>query len=293
MTLPKLARRNLTAIAALIVGAAIGSSGVVPLFAWEAAEPGAIAINPAERTLDANLWLQTSAEYRACCLQAFSTATEKLKAKVAASPKDDLPFAVVMDLDETVLDNSGFQSFLDRERDSYSSANWDNWEKNYADDTRLIPGAKEFINSAAAQNVSAVFITNRRVTNNAATIEALTHNGLCTDGIEARLFGKTDTSDKTTRRAEVATKYRVLLYVGDNLRDFSDDFATKRTEDEAAGAQAIATRAAAVDAARAHFGDDWIIIPNPVYGEWQNPLGKNPRAQLRKSAMVKSTEARK
>src|SRR5205085_1146217 len=66
---------------------------------------------PSERNLDASLWLQTAGEYRALCLQTYRTAGEHLLRKRAAQPKGDAPPAVIMDLDETVLDNSPFQTW--------------------------------------------------------------------------------------------------------------------------------------------------------------------------------------
>lgn len=270
----------------MVLGIGIGAASVVPSLARPAVGQKAEAANPQERTLDANLYMQTSAEYRACCLQTYGWMTERLRSKLAATRNDGLPPAIVMDLDETVLDNAGFQAFLDRERLAYSDARWDQWESKYAGDTRLIPGAKAFIESAEGLGVTVVYITNRLTRNRAATIEALKHNGLNVDGIEDRLLTKDTSSDKTSRRQQAEQKYRVLLLAGDNLRDLSEEFVAPKAGTDAERATGIAARAAQVDQRRYRFGTDWFILPNPVYGEWQRLLNSsNGHAQLRTSAM--------
>jgi acid phosphatase len=272
----------------MALGIGIGSASLLPSLARPASGQRADIANPQERTLDANLYMQTSAEYRACCLQAYGWMTERLRTKLASVRNDGLPPAVVMDLDETVLDNAGFQSFLDRERLTYSDALWDRWESGYADETGLIPGAKAFIESAEGLGVTVIYITNRLTRNQAATIEALKHNGLNVNNIGARLLSKETTSDKTSRRQQVEQQYRVLFLVGDNLRDFSEEFVAPKVQTDAERTKAISERAAQVDRRRYRFGTDWFILPNPVYGEWQRLLNENGHAQLRSTTMQAS-----
>ena len=83
-------------------------------------------------------------------------------------------------------------------------------------------------------------------------------------------------SNKTSRRENVEKAYRVVLYVGDNLRDFDEKFRMEKfdpakPETIAAG---IEGRKKAVDGDRESFGTKWIILPNPAYGEWNKPMGK-------------------
>jgi acid phosphatase len=261
-----------------------GVSGVKPTAA------AARTVNPQESVLLANLYMQTSAEYEAICLQTYSLALERLKMKLAARSAGDLKPAVVMDLDETVLDNSGFQSFLDREKLDYSDALWDSWEKDYGDEVRLIPGAKGFITAAENLGVTVVYLSNRLTTNSAATKSALARLGLNINGIDDRLLLKPagGSSDKTARRKAADQKYLVLMYFGDNLRDFSEEFAAPKLSetDQAGQMKAIAERRARVDRAAYRWGNDWIILPNPVYGEWQRLLGKDPRTKLNRTRMV-------
>jgi 5'-nucleotidase (lipoprotein e(P4) family) len=273
------------ASAGLGLGIAIGSAGVLPSFARPALIQRAETANPQERTLDANLYMQTSAEYRACCLQAYGWMTERLRTKLAATRNEGLPPAVIMDLDETVLDNASFQSFLDRERLAYSDALWDTWEKQYPDEVRLVPGAKAFIEAAEGMGITVVYITNRLTRNKAATVEALKHNGLNTENIEERLLLKEAASDKTVRRQAVEQKYRVLFLAGDNLRDFAEEFIAPKVQTDAERAKAMDERAARVDKQRYRWGTDWFILPNPVYGEWQRLVSEHPHAQLRTTSM--------
>jgi acid phosphatase len=113
--------------------------------------------------------------------------------------------------------------------------------------------------------------------------------GINTGNINARILLKKsgESSDKSARRALVAERYDVLLTVGDNLRDFSEAFAVGRLQpnDAAAYSSAIERRYAAVDSAAAHWGMDWVILPNPVYGEWEKLLGDQPKLKLRATKM--------
>ncbi len=78
--------------------------------------------------------------------------------------------------------------------------------------------------------------------------------------------------------ADVENRYTVLLYIGDNLRDFHEgDFRTMGADKSASPAklrEAIEKRAYAVDRCADLFGREWIILPNPAYGEWAKVLGR-------------------
>jgi acid phosphatase len=251
----------------------------------QAAAPSA-APSPQERLLYANLYMQTAAEYEAVCLQTYNWASENLRAKVAALQKEGNPPAVVMDLDETVMDNGGYQSFLYREKPAASAALWDVWEVEFPHEVGLVPGAKAFIEEAGRLGVSVVYITNRQDRNKERTIASLVHLGLPVEGIEDRLMLLTDTGDKTPRRTQAAALFRVVMYVGDNLRDFSDEFAAPSSyASDADRLKALADRKEKVRAQADRWGDDWIVLPNPVYGEWMKPLGPEPERLLRPTEM--------
>lgn len=243
--------------------------------------------NPQERTLDANVYMQTSAEYRAVCVQTYNWAAERLLQKLANLDDTAKPPAVVMDLDETVIDNAGFQSYLDREKLTYSDEIWEKWESGFPNDVKLIPGAKNFIERAEALGVTVIYLSNRLHKHRETTIRALTNVGLSTEGIDQRLLLKEDSSNKTKRRALAAENHRIIMLVGDNLRDFSEDFVTPQRDfnDPVNGEIAMKQRWEVVDRNAYRFGTDWIVLPNPVYGEWQKLLGSNPRGMLRPTGM--------
>lgn len=243
---------------------------VLPMFRPEA---------PPGRSLDANLYMQTSAEYRACCLQAFALARLRLERIVADAAEPPARLAVILDLDETVVDNSAFQSMMIRSRLAYDQRLWDIWESEHWDKWALVPGAKGFIDEARRLGVTVVYLSNRNDRFREQTKRGLERLGIPA-ARDADLKLATDTSDKTRRRAEVEAEHRVVLLVGDNLRDFSEEFRTPKlaaAADDAAIRAAIRDRKAKVDAHAADWGDRWIILPNPVYGEWMKPLDRGLR----------------
>lgn len=243
-----------------------------------AQSPQAPPAQPQENRLLANMYMITSAEYRACCLQTYRFAEERLKEKLRNRANSALPPAVLIDLDETVFDNSGFQTVLYRDRLVYRDELWDPWERDFSQEVRLIPGAKQFIEKAEAAGVTVIYMSNRNVRTRDSTINAIKHNGLNIDNIHHRLELKSDSSDKTTRRARSAQKFDVLLTIGDNLRDFSEAFKVGPNT-------TIASRFKTVDEYAARWGDDWIILPNCSYGEWEKLLGQNPSQHFPPTAM--------
>jgi len=244
--------------------------------------------NPIEQLFSAYLYMQTAAEYDAVCIQTYNWAAERLRSKLAALPKEGPPPAVIMDLDETVMDNGGYESFLIREGVGDSPALWDVWERDFASEVAVVLGAKAFIEAAEQMGVTVVYITNRMMKYRDETVAALQSMGLSVEGIDRRLFLKESTTDKTERRKKAEAMYRVVLWIGDGLRDFTQDFAAPtRYASDAERRRAIAERKEKVLRAASRFGDDWIILPNPMYGDWLKPLGPDPRKFLRPTGMKK------
>jgi acid phosphatase len=239
--------------------------------------------------MGSNLYMQTAAEYQACCRQIYECAEWRLEAILQASQLAFRKPAVVMDLDETVLDNSLFQTFLYQNNLEYTEALWEVYEKDYPDEVTLVPGAKDFIMKAEDNGVAVVYISNRSEANRQATIKAMEALGINTKNINDRLLLKKKgaSSDKSARREEAALRYNILLFIGDNLRDFSELFAVAKLRSTAAepNLTEIERRYARVDSAEAHWGVDWFILPNPVYGEWEELLGDQPKLKLRATKM--------
>lgn len=241
--------------------------------------------------LGGNLYLQVSAEYRACCIQIYQLAGQRLESILeSAKPKIRKP-AIVMDLDETVVDNSAFQTFLYQNKLEYTDELWADYEENYPQDVTLIPGVKSFIKKAESLGVTVIYLSNRSEKFKTSTATALEKQGINVAGIEDRLYLKakdSTSSEKATRREAVAAKYNVLLFFGDNLRDFSESFAAKKLPANATSEDylaAIKQRQTAADQASSHWGYDWFVLPNPVYGEWDKLIGPDPIAIMHPSSM--------
>jgi 5'-nucleotidase (lipoprotein e(P4) family) len=248
------------------------------------------AADPVLGALSANVYVQTSAEYRACCYGVYAAARMRLEDLLEdAEPRPERP-AVVMDLDETVLDNSTFQTFLYVNGLEYSDELWDAFERGGVEEVGLVPGAKEFIERAETLGVTVIYLSNRNARNLEWTARALEHVGLNTEAIAERLYLRPGggSSNKAGRRDEVSARYNVLMYFGDNLRDFSEVFKPATVPGDADPEMyrdAIAERAGAADDAVCHWGVDWFVLPNPIYGEWEKLMSPDPADILRPSGM--------
>ena len=228
--------------------------------------------DPVNRGLDANLYMQTAAEYRAACYQAYNLATFRLKEALTKNPTGKP--AVIMDLDETVLNNAGYETMMLRSGLAYDKRIWDDWESKHWEQIGLVPGAKEFILEAKGLGVTIAYISNRNEKFRQNTTMALERLGINVPD-DSLLKLRTKTSDKTERQQEIENKFTVILYIGDNLRDFSKRFQCRKLEKKTPEELelAIRERKETVDQYRTEFGTKWIILPNPVYGEWTKPLG--------------------
>lgn len=213
------------------------------------------------------LWTQSAAEYRALAFQAFSLAQLRLDQDLAQHRsrrnRAKRP-AIIVDADETVLDNSRFQAELLLRDAAYTSQSWTAWCERA--DAGAVPGAVEFLNYAFRHGARVFYITNRRQTEQAGTVANLKKLGfpdVSDDTVMIREQGAT--ASKESRRESVRSRYRIVLLIGDNLNDFNDDFAGK----------SIADRKAQVDRERAEFGSQYIVIPNPMYGDWESAVYGN------------------
>jgi len=247
---------------------------------------------PQYRGLDSNLYMQTSAEYRACCLQAYRWAKRVIHDKVISrvakeslDPQAEKPPAVVLDLDETVLDNRQFQTRQIREGWAYNTDYWAQWEADGSNEVGVIPGAVEFIQHLQTLGIQPVYITNRNVRSQEQTLAALERFGISVP-TELLLCADANTkSNKDSRRQLIREKFDVLMFVGDNLRDFDNMF--KDDESLVDSGLRIDARNAKVDQQASKFGTDWILLPNPAYGEWQKPLEKGVDAAKQLEPRIK------
>jgi 5'-nucleotidase (lipoprotein e(P4) family) len=257
---------------------ALTAALLFPLAAAAQETAPAAAPVPADDNLNAVLWMQHSVEYQASALAAFALAKRRLiqaldDAWWTAAPAEQkgryssLPPAIIVDLDETMLDNSGYQAWNISSGKPFSNETWKAFVE--AKVSKAIPGAVAFTRYANARGVKVFYLSNRTEDMEAATRENMQKLNFPMGGNvdTVLLAGEQDgwTSKKGTRRAYVARNYRVLLLVGDNFGDFVDAF--KGTEAE---------RQKVFDDSAAHWTKDWIMLPNPSYGSFEAvPYGFN------------------
>lgn len=248
--------------------------------------PSATAAAPAKPSgthdnLNAVAWVQTSVEYRAITTQTFRAAADHLDVALkeknwdALVPSErgnaatGLKPAVVMDVDETVLDNSPYQARLIRDGKEYDEISWDQWvaEKK----AKPLPGVVDFAKAAAEKGVTILYISNRAVHLKEATLANLREAGLPVAddsvflGLGTVLEGcEQNGSEKNCRRRLAGQKYRVLMQFGDQIGDFVQVEANTRD-----GRQAL------FDEYDDWFGERWWMLPNPTYGSWEPALFNN------------------
>jgi acid phosphatase len=180
-----------------------------------------------------------------------------------------------------VLDNATFQTYLYDSGLNYSDDIFIKFVTDNRKSIRLVPGAKEFIDRAEALGVTVCYITNREESLRQATIETLAQWGVNVRGLDDAkgvrlLLAPHGESVKKPRRDMVRAKYHVLALFGDQLGDFSDEFAANHDN------TAAARREAAYEY-QSLWGTRWFVFPNPVYGQWQSVLRGDPEQYLRRS----------
>ena len=238
--------------------------------------------------IGAVLYQQKSGEYRALAYQAYNLARLRLdedldKKNVKKLPKADRkrPRAIVVDIDETVLDNSPSNAYMAKNNLPFNVKDWYAWGEMRK--AKPVPGAVDFLNYAVSKGVKIFFISNRDEPQKQATIDNLKSAGfsdVSADNVWLRQV--VTVSTKEPRRTAVADKYRIVLLMGDNLDDFSDMFEAK----------SMADRFSAVEKNRDVFGKRFIVLPNAMYGTWENAiyeykrgLSETQKAEIRANAL--------
>jgi len=255
------------------------------LAACTATAPAPSAQAAADDNLNAVLWMQRAEEYRANALSLYRAAGAQLDAALAdpehdalipaeralAGPLDGLPAAVIVDIDETVLDNSPYQARLLLDGQHYAQDTWAAWVEEQA--AAPMPGALAFAQAAQEKGITMIYLSNRSQTQQQATLANLRAAGFPAAN-DAVFLGKGYVVDgcepigsgKSCRRQWVGRHYRVLMQVGDQLGDFIDP-----------ADNSPAARAAALDAHADWFGERWWMLANPSYGHWEAAqLGNEP-----------------
>jgi 5'-nucleotidase (lipoprotein e(P4) family) len=262
--------------------------GGTTLDAGAGSDPG--QAEPHEQ-LNSVLWVQTSPEYEFACIESYRLAGLKLDEALTdlhwtaaleqVEPYEDLPAAVILDVDETVLDNSPFEARLILANRSYNQSMWDAWVGEAA--AGAVPGAQEFIQHAVEVGVEVFFVTNRGSRNEEPTVGNLAHlfgpavtaDRVLTKGEQAEWK-----SDKTSRRAHLATTHRILLLVGDDFNDFTY-----------LGHASPEKRLERARQYSEYWGSRWIMLPNPMYGGWEQALYGYDRGLANEEKLRRKREA--
>ena len=234
--------------------------------------PAAAAAVPANDLLNAVLWTQRSVEFKGHALGAFALARIRLDQALAdrnwtAAPREQtgayqsLPPAVIVDIDETVLDNSGYQAWMTIKDTYFEAKTWTAFVNTVS--SLPIPGALEFTQYAAGKGVAVFYVSNRTIEEEPATRRNLEKYGFpMAAGVDTLLTTRKRpewTSVKGTRRAFIARTHRILLNIGDNFGDFVDEFRGSEAD-----------RLKVLEQHRERWGREWIVIANPTYGSFES-----------------------
>lgn len=207
------------------------------------------------------VWMQQSGEYQALAYQAFNSAKVAFDQAKAAKGKKK---AVVVDLDETFLDNTLYAGWQIKNGESFGDDSWKKWVN--ARQSEAVPGAVEFSNYVNSHGGTVFFVSNRKDEGEkAATFDDMNRLGF-KNVSDKTLFLKKDTSNKEARFNAIQEQgYDIVLFIGDNLNDFSAQTYHKSNVE----------RRDFVSKNQKSFGKKFIVLPNPYYGDWEGGLDKN------------------
>ena len=262
--------RRCSPVSVLLV-AAVGCGPRVPATVAPAEPLRAVAATrDTHEDLHAVLWMQTAAEYRALTAAIYARASAALEEALhdpswtapleQTGTYQSLPPAVILDLDEAVIDNSAFQGQLVRARRPYTEDAWREWV--HARRAQAVPGSHAFIRAAEGHGVRVFYVSNRAAADEGDTLVNLRALGIDANGDTLLSNGEQGwTSDKAARRAFICRAYRVLLLVGDDLGDFVPVAGLEPGE-----------RAALADLHADRWLGRWVLLPNPSYGSWNRAL---------------------
>jgi len=216
----------------------------------------------ANSLINATTWVQNSGEFAALNLQIYQFAKLRLTQIITQEPSEK-PRAIVLDIDETVLDNSNYQAFCIKNGKEFNLEDWEKWTE--LAQAEPIPGALDFLNFTKNNGVEIFYLTNRRENERAVTLENLKkHNFPYSDN--EHLILRTEEASKENRRQKIAEKYNIVLFFGDNLGDFSDIY--YHNQDGKTAKEKVLEQPEL-------FGTKFILLPNPMYGSWESEIYKN------------------
>ncbi|MFZ0490944.1 MAG: 5'-nucleotidase, lipoprotein e(P4) family [Salegentibacter sp.] len=231
-----------------------------------------------EQLVMSTLWFQNSLEAQQLYIQSYELAKIKMMAN-EIKEKGKLPSAVVLDIDETVLDNSAFEARLVQNEKNYTPQGWAAWVNEA--NAPALPGAVDFINFAQKNDIDVFLISNRKEELLSPTLVNLKKVGVNIAADHVLL--KTDTSNKDARRANVKSAHKVILYIGDQLTDFASIYDSPQ--------DVTMLPETKKDSLQDLLNQEFILLPNPMYGTFeqavypQSHLSDEEKSQARKKAL--------
>jgi len=208
------------------------------------------------------LWQQTSGERRALSYQAFALARIMLDRDFRMTRRNRMRRAVIVDLDETVIDNTPNEARIVKEGRPFTPDSFTAWVNRAECDA--VPGAVAFLNYANLRGVRVFYVSNRKQIEREGTARNLKKLGFPNVNDETLLL-RPENGDtiKEPRRVAISARYQVVLLMGDDLNDFAAVFENSKS---------VESRAEAADRNKDQFGTRFIVLPNPMYGNWESAI---------------------
>ena len=242
------------------LGAAVGAA---LLMLAGCAQPPHTEARAQQRLADQSVlavnWFQQSGEYRALAHQAFNSAQRAFDQAKAAPGRKRRWWSIWMKPCWTTAPTPAGR----RCRASHTTAPRAKWTQ--AEQAGAVPGAVSFARYVNTHQGTMFYVSNRKQSEYAATVANMQKLGF-TGMSEKTVLLSTDTSNKQARFDAIKRAgYDIVVYAGDNLNDFGA--ATYHRDN--------AQRRAFVSENRGKFGTEFIVLPNPMYGDWESGLARD------------------
>ena len=231
----------------------------------------------------AHAWVKHSSDYEAITRQIYAVATRDLDRLIAdtswsalpgQSGAADLPPAVILDVDETVINNVEFQLEFER---PFSDRQLEMWDREHV--AKPVPGVVEFVAAAREAGATVFFMTNRPCEQyegengpcpqKRTVIEGIRELGIPVEPefVMLALERPEWMGEKLVRRELIARTYRIVMLIGDDFSDFvpcaRNSFYPPCTEPATR-----ASRRADIARYEQYWGNGWYILPGPMHGSW-------------------------
>lgn len=204
------------------------------------------------------VWQQNSGEYAALCYQAFNAGKNYIKTLSGSQKR-----AAVLDIDETVLDNSEYAAWMVKSGEPWGNDTWEAWCN--AAEAGAVPGALDFTLFLQKNNIEVFYVSNRSASARERTVLNMKNIGFPNADNDHILLME-NTSDKNPRIETIKTSgYTVVLFAGDSLEDFDSSIRRRGNKERVVWA----------DKQIANFGAQWIVLPNAVYGTFESAIVQN------------------